>query len=86
MSEMIDGYTAQKIKDFWMTEKPRDHRPCMEVIVLRDEKISSLTEQLKIYREALFDIKTHSCFRAGSVMKIICQIAKEALERTKEKP
>ena len=48
MSEMIDGYTAQKIKDFWINANLSDHGTCMEITVLRGETIRSLLSKVEV--------------------------------------
>lgn len=60
MSEFIDRYTAQKIKDFWMSHNPLRMDEYKEALFSRDVRIADLESRekkmardLARYREAL---------------------------------
>lgn len=59
MSEMIDGYTAQKIKDFWMAQPSR--RSAVKTFEALFDHIADLENRLNLASIALKSIALNSC-------------------------
>lgn len=47
MSEMIDGWTAQRIKDFWISQPPSELKVDIQILLDQNAALTSRIEKLE---------------------------------------
>jgi hypothetical protein len=92
MSEMIDGWTAQRIKDFWMTPTSSFNRSdCLSLLSIIDKYEKTIDHQKNVIRSLITELREHHwrnethVFKDGSICqanRIIAE-AQEAIEEGK---